>query len=873
MNSYTLPLADTRATLEVVGGKGASLARLLAAKLPVPGGFHVTTEAYRRFVAENDLQAVIMAALTDADPAQPETLETASRTIRGAFDRAPVPGDVAQAVTCAYRELRDSAPAVAIRSSATAEDLPDASFAGQQETYLNVTGPEAVLEAVRRCWASLWTARAIAYRMRQGIDPDAVSLAVVVQIMVPADASGIMFTANPMTGRRNEAVINAAWGLGEAIVGGLVTPDTLTIDKTTGGIVQRQIAHKEVMTVRVDGTTTEHPVPEKQRNAPTLDDAHAGELVRLGKRIEDLYGQPMDIEWTLEDGQFAVVQARPITALPESPAPTIDWTLPNPKDRYMRVSICELMPDPLSPLFSTLCFAAIEQGINRMAEDLMALPTGTLSGYMQTVNGYAYQYLSFTGRQWWMMLSRMVPRFPRLLRVGVSYWRNVAYPRYEETVRRWSACKPHEMTVTDLLAGVNEIMSAFAFHLGALMGSTMGPSAGSEGLFTTVYRKVAMRPGDPTAPTFLMGFDNAPIQAEKALYDLAMWCRERVELAAYLASTPANRLAGQMTDERSPEGVPPADWAEWQQRFHAHLEQHGSSIYDMDFMKPLPLDEPGPILETLKLFINGQGKNPYERQQAYVARREQAVAAMRTRLSGWLRGLKRWSFEKTLRWAQSQAPLREDGIAAIGLGYPALRRLLRELGRRFAEASMIEQSEDIYWLEQAEVEEAVAALERGDSLPDARNRVLDRKALWQARKQVTPPPMLPPKTKYLGMNMEGMLASRAEGGQENVIHGVGASPGQTSGIARVLHGPDDFAQMQPGDVLVASITTPAWTPLFAMASAVVTDIGGPLSHGSIVAREYGIPAVLGTGVATKRITSGQRITVDGSAGTVVLSAE
>jgi pyruvate,water dikinase len=880
MNGTTLPLADAQATLEAAGGKGASLARLMAAGLPVPDGFHVTTEAYRRFVAENGLQPAILEALKDANPLQPDTLEAASRAIREAFGRAPVPGDIAAAVMSAYRGLGNGSPAVAVRSSATAEDLPEASFAGQQETYLNVTGGEAVVEAVRRCWASLWTARAIAYRMRQGIDPNTVSLAVVVQELVPAEAAGILFTANPVTGQRNQAMINAAWGLGEAIVGGLVTPDTLTVDTTTGRVVERRIAHKEVMTVRVDGTTAEQPVPESLRDAPVLDDANAAELARLGEQIEELYGQPMDIEWTLASGRFAIVQARPITALGEAPAgvpagipaaapAAVEWIMPNPKGFYMRASITELTPDPLSPLYATLGMEAITNGINVLGERLLRLPRNIFVDFMVTINGYAYQSVSYTRRQWVYIVFRMLPHFPKVMREGVPYWREVAHPRYAEVTAHWSARSLPGLTAGELWAGVCEIVDAFGIHLGALMGSTMGPTAGSEGLFTLAYQKLAMRPGDPPAPAFLMGYDSTPIRAEKALYDLAAWCRDQAGLAAYLTATPAEQIADRLSGEAPPDGILAGEWGEWQARFRDHLDRFGYAIYDMDFMKSLPMDAPEPILEALKLFITGQGKDPYERQQAFAARREQAVATIRPRL----RGFRRWAFEKTLKWAQSNAPLREDGLAEIGLGYPALRQMLRELGGRLAEAGMIEQADDIYWLEKAEVESAAAALDRGDPLPDAAGSVIQRKAEWRLRKQAVPPATLPVKGKYLGMEGESMTAIRTQDEDGNVLHGIGTSPGQKTGTARVLHGPEDFDQMQPGDVLVASITTPAWTPLFAMASAIVTDIGGPLSHSSIVAREYGIPAVLGTGAATKRIISGQTITVDGSAGTVTLSED
>ena len=324
MPDYILSLADARATLEHVGGKGASLARLANAGLPVPDGFYVTTAAYNQFVAENNLQPGLLAALAAVDASRPATLETASRAIHDLFIQATMPQDVADAIARAYAtlgNLQSPIPntqlAVAVRSSATAEDLPDLSFAGQQETFLNIHGVEAVQDAVKRCWASLWTARAIGYRAQHHIDHNAVSLAVVVQQLVFADAAGILFTANPITGQRDQAMLTATWGLGEAIVGGLVTPDTLIVDKATGRVLTRDTADKQVMTVRLASGTEEQPVPEAERRAPVLDDDQAAELTRLGTLIEHLYQMPMDIEWTLAGNKFAIVQARPITALPQ----------------------------------------------------------------------------------------------------------------------------------------------------------------------------------------------------------------------------------------------------------------------------------------------------------------------------------------------------------------------------------------------------------------------------------------------------------------------------------------------------------------------------------------------------------------------------
>ncbi len=869
-SEYVLPLADQGANLETVGGKGASLARLVANGLPVPDGFHVTTAAYRRFVVENDLQPGILAALETADAAQPATLEEASKAIRNLFMEAQTPPDVASAIALAYAALAGRDPVVAVRSSATAEDLPEASFAGQQDTFLNVDGYGEILAAVKRCWASLWTARAIGYRARQGIGPKGLSLAVVVQTLVPAEAAGILFTVDPVTGRRDQVVISAAWGLGEAVVGGLVTPDTLTVDKASGAVLERLTADKQVLTARVNGGTEEQPVPAELRRAPVLDDEGAATLARLGVQIENLYGMPMDIEWALADGAFSIVQARPVTALPpEAPGPEpelqppTEWPLPKPKGQYMRGSIVDLMPDPLSPLFATLAIPAIaREGIKEVMRPLTRSEPALPEDYIVTINDYAYMGVSYTPREWWWIVTRMLPSSPRMLREGLPLWRDEIRPRYAATVARWQDRPLGAMPVTELWAGIREVNDMAMLHLACLMVATTGASAGAEGLFTRVYEKMIRRDGDPAAVTFLMGYDSTPIQAEKSLYDLAVWSQEQDELAAYLLVTPTEQLAAQLSDGQAPV----AGWPVFCERLRAYLQAYGHIIYDLDFAKAMPADDPTPMLETIKMYLRDQGVNPHERQRAAEEKREQAVEAALKRL----KGLRRWAFRKTLGMAQKMAQVRENALSDIGLGYPILRTMLHELGRRFGQAGSIAQGEDIFWLETDEVEDAVATLERGDQLPGLAEEVAQRRATHDALKQVAPPPMIPPKKKLFGFNMESWLPAAEDSQTAGTLNGVAASAGRVTAPACVLHGPEDFDEMRPGDVLVAGTTTPAWTPLFAMASAVVTDIGGPLSHGSIVAREYGIPAVLGTGIATRRIRSGQRITVDGSAGVVTL---
>ncbi len=949
-NQYVLPLANTEAVLENVGGKGASLARLARAGLPVPDGFHVTTAAYWKFIEDNGLQPRILEILKTVDLTQPSTLEVASKRIGELFSQAETPHEIEEAIAIAYAKFSAANLPVAVRSSATAEDLPDLSFAGQQETFLNVYGIEAVQDAVKRCWASLWTGRAIAYRLQHDIDQTTVSLAVVVQMLVFAEASGVLFTAHPVTGRRDHAMLTAAWGLGEAIVGGLVTPDTLTVEKSGGRVLSREIADKQVMTVRTDLGTEEKPAPENLRHAPVLTDLQAAELVQLGVQIEALYGMPMDIEWALAEGKFAILQARPITALPEIiERPVIEWKLPKPKGVYMRGSIVDLLPDPVSPLFASMGVPAVIAGADRSARFLTGTKPVLPDDYFTTINYYAYMNAALSPGAWWWVVTGMLPAYPRILRMMIPFWRDEVRPQYRKMVTERQEQDLDQMPATELWRQVQELVDMAMYYLSTLMFATMGASAGSEGLLTMVYDKFAKQEGDPAAPILLMGYNSIPVQAEKSLYDLAKWSRQYSELVEFLLNTPTEKLVeglrkpssiplppsfsqtwekeggemhpspriGRGNEGEGVEEIPPSpsigirvegegsrqlppspnfgrgtegegelppspaigggiegegylslpsQWCEFQSRFQAHLEKFGYIIFELDFAKALPLDHPEPMLETIKMYLRGEGVNPHARQRASEEKRLQTAQTM----LGRLKGLKRWVFTKALNWAQSLAEVREDALADIGLGYPLLRRLVEELGSRFAAAGTIQQEQDIFWLEKDEIEQGVAALESGERLTDLTEQVKQRKAFWQSAKQVTPPPMMPPKKRFMGIKTDIYVAASESDQVGDTLKGVGASAGKVTAPARVLHGSQDFDQMRPGDVLVAGATTPAWTPLFAMASAVVTDIGGPLSHGSIVAREYGIPAVMGTGVATRRIRDGQMVTVDGSAGTVTL---
>jgi phosphohistidine swiveling domain-containing protein len=850
MEFYILPLSDPQATLENVGGKGMSLAKLTRAGIPVPDGFHITTQAYRQFVAENDLQAKIISALNDVDASLTATLETASATIGRFFADGKIPSDLATAITAAYAELNNrksqlaTPTSVAVRSSATAEDLPGASFAGQQETYLNIRGDEALLDAVKKCWASLWTARAIAYRIKQNIEPDSVALAVVVQEMVFADAAGIMFTANPINGERNEVIINAAWGLGEAIVSGAVTPDSVTVNKQKRRVIRRETAEKLAMTVRTESGVSEQPVPDPLKKKEVLTNKQAIELTHYGAQIEALYEMPMDIEWTLADGKFAIVQARPITSLPD----VLEWPLPHPKAMLARGSFAEFVPEPVSPLFATLAVPIARKATaNLMSEFGM---TGEDSYLFVVLNDYVYVGFVFTSKMIWPMVKASFQMVGPIMRTAEKR-AETARAKFLTTAQTWQAHELAALAPSELLAGVREIFTETALYYNMAQSGTIPTSMISEATFAVFYNLLVKRKSDPKAEAFVFGTENHALRSEKALFDIAMWIKEQPELADYIIRTPAEKICEALRISSPIIG-------DFSVRFSTYLSEYGHAIYDLDFAKPTPSESPEALVETLKVYLTGKN-SPYERQRAAMTLRENAEENISKRLDP----LRRKYFLELLKWAQETAHLREDSIADLGLGHPQMRRMLGELGQRLAADGAIANAEDVYWLEAQELDELAKRLEESEALESFVTPIERRKAKWQAMRHIIPPTTLP-KVSWLSK----FYADNEQTG--NKIKGFGASAGKVTARACVMLGPEDFSKLQPGDVIVAGITTPAWTPLFARAAGIVTDIGGPLSHSSIVAREYGIPAVLATGVGTRRIHDGQTITVDGSAGTVTL---
>ncbi|MFT3875080.1 MAG: PEP/pyruvate-binding domain-containing protein [Propioniciclava sp.] len=858
----------TRDDLATAGGKGANLGELVRAGFDVPDGFVVTTAAYNAYVGEAGIADALRDTVAHSDAA-PDGVPTGAwpssagddhpqdgAAARALFDH-PIPDDLVAAITEAYRAL--GSPVVAVRSSATAEDLADASFAGQQDSYLGIDGEDALLDAVRRCWASLWTDRAIAYRAKAGIGHNGVSLAVVVQRLVDADAAGVLFTANPANGRRHESVINAAFGLGEAVVGGEVTPDEIVLDD--GQVIRRTVADKAVHTVRDEHGTHAEPLTGPRRTASVLNDEQAERLAALGRRVAEHFGAPQDIEWVLAGDQFWLTQSRPITALPQPTGPIPDeWPTERTDGMYMRASIVEQMPDPLSPLFADLIQAGVAASLRTMmgryfGRDILR----DADTDFPMVNGFAYYFYSTKA------MGRMMRFAPSAMKVvvrsdgpmnGITLWRETGRPGYQKAVADWSARDAGTLPATELLTGAAALVAAGSDYY-TYVQAVIPQAAMPEIMFTRLYHAlVPGRPGTdkPPALTFLLGFESTPIRAERSLFALAQWCR----------ATPG--VARAVLDGRP---LPAAYAADFGERLARHLDRFGHLTYNLDLMQPVAADDPAPVMAALKHAVAGKAADPDARLTHLASERRRAMRWLDDHLDPVRRRILHGWLEK----AHRLGPLREDALADIGLGWPCARRLLRELGRRLAEAGVIADRDDVFWLTRAEADAAASALDAAEAhIAALTDEVERRKEVWRGRRLATPPGWLP-ETGFYYTLFKRFMPSNTEEQSGPTLTGLGASAGRATGPARVLRGPEDFAAMRPGDVLVAPITTPAYTPFFAMASAVVTDIGGPLSHSSIVAREYGIPAVLGTGSATRRIHDGDMITVDGERGIVHLDQE
>ena len=858
-----LALADAGAVPDVVGGKGASLGRLARAGVRVPAGFHVTTDAYLDFL-DGGLREELLAAVSVVDPSDPGTFEAAAARAGELFAGRPVPASTAAAIAGAYAALGGDEIPVAVRSSATAEDLAGLSAAGQHDTYLNIHGPAAVVDAVRRCWASLWSARAIGYRAGRGIGPGDVSIAVVVQRLVPAEAAGVLFTIDPVSGAVDQVVVSANWGLGESVVAGDVTPDVAVIDRASGAVVSYQLGTKAIMTVADGAGTLETETPAGLRSTPVLSPTQAGELGLVGLSIEKLYGEPVDVEWARADGELWVLQARPITARAGQPTASAlsgeQWNDSLAGDYlWTNGNLGEALPDVMTP--ATWSF--IELLMSRM---IFPPSVRDYRGFGR-IGGRFYANVSVS-----MSLEA---------RIGISSRRFVTYfgpvlgrlPSLEEIPRahlpRWKASR---LMVPATFAMVRRV-NANAKRLPQFL-------AGSPARCDRLRAEIEQT-ADPAALADLWPARVRPLLVEAADMLTAAGSADGTtlvttpgKLAALVGEADAALLlSGQQADGASLASLGPvvglARLARGEIDRNAFVREYGHrSAHEAELSMARPAEDPGWPDDLLAARPGtGPGTDPaaVRDADALLAGQREARAAAWERLARsdpWKAAAARKLITRWAPLARGREAARSEVVRSAWVARTWVRRAGELTGH----------GDDLFFLELPEVFDLL-----GGERP-LLDLVPGRRAVYEGYRALPSYPALirghfdparwaaDPHRRVDYYDQRAAAARTA--GPDDAITGFPGAAGVVEGTARVLRAPEDGGQLRDGEILVTTVTNIGWTPIFPRAAAVVTDVGAPLSHAAIVARELGIPAVVGCGDATTRIHSGDRVRVDGGAGTV-----
>lgn len=782
--------------LSIAGGKAANLGELTRAGFDVPTGFVVTTEAYRHSL--------------------PDTTQSGSSEFR-------MSDDITSAILQAYRGLGGGQ--VAVRSSATAEDLPGATFAGQQDTFLNVDGEQNLLKSVRQCWASLSNHRAVEYRSRLGIDEATVAMAVVVQRMVQPEHAGVMFTAHPVTGNRHQVVIAASSGLGEAVVSGSVTPEHYVISNK-GQILE----HEASARAQSDPQASNSGIQDKRHDA-SLAPAAARELAAIAKRIETLFKVPQDIEWAISNGQAWILQARPMTALPPAPR-RLDFIQKRIGPVYME--LLPRRPYPMEvdawimPVLGHMIQRLLQETLGARIDLTNALPTKD-----KVVQEFVPPRITFTS-QTPAALTRTFLNGTRNL-ANRTDKKDADYIRLAERIASedlstldWARLLQLPKTIATLTNRVTDLRVAeFPVLLVAILRLKL--------LLLLLNREELF-------PHLVGGVETQTLRANAELSRLARMVDADTTLRRTFKELDAPRILAFV--ERDPQAQDLKLALNGFIREFGHRE--ASSL--LLVRDPTWGEDPTTIIELIQVMRRSP---PIARTNATDSHRH-ALGELLTH-----RALQtefaRTIVTNTVRAASEGMALREDTHYEGTRLMPLTRKCIQEAGFRLAAAGSIDQPDDIWYLTWREI----STLDSPGSIQatQMRAKALRRRAVQE---QLAASPLIAPTTLYQTSYHPDARAV-----------GAGAGGGTATGPVTIVRSPREFPRLQPGDVLVCETTSPAWTPLFTRAAAVVADNGGLASHAAIVAREYGIPAVMGTGNGTSTLIDGEIVTVNGDLGTVV----
>jgi phosphoenolpyruvate synthase/pyruvate phosphate dikinase len=860
MGRYVLGFEEIDQTqVAVAGGKGAHLGELSRIEgIRVPAGFCVTTDAFQRIMAEAPSIDDRLERLSRLKPDDREAIRALSAEVRRTLEGIAIPDDLAAAITRSLARLGEEA-AYAVRSSATAEDLPTASFAGQQDTYLNVLGPAAILQHVSRCWASLFTERAIAYRLRNGLDHRKVQMAVVVQRMVFPRAAGILFTADPVTSNRKVASVEASFGLGEGLVSGLVNADVYKVRDAE--VIAKAVASKQlaIHASPAGGTEKQAIEPERQEQ-PALTDAQVVQLAQLGRRIEAHFGHPQDIEWCLADDRFQIVQSRPITTL---------FPIPAASDQenhvYVSVGHQQMMTDPMKPLGLSLWQLTtprpMYEAAGRLFVDVtrdLASPTSRaglleILGRSDPLIGDALQTILERGD--------FIPTLPEEARGETPAAGRPAPIETDPAIvaeliersrtsiaalKRDIRTKSGSALLDFILADIQELkrilfdpqshqvfMSAMeaSWWLNEQLQAWLGEKNAADTLTQSVPHNV----------TSEMGL---------ALLDVADVIRPHPDVVAFLQ---------QVEDESFLDELPKlAGGREARDAIRAWLDEYGMRcVGEIDITKPRWSERPSTLVPVLlgnvKNFEPGAGARRFEQGRREAWKKEQELLERLRALPDGER--KAEETKRMIDRVRTFIGYREYPKYGMVSRYFVYKQALMEEAERLVNAHVLREQEDIFYLTLQELDEVV----RTDHVDD--QLIRERKDAFESYQALTPP-------RVLTSDGEVVAGSyRRDDVPDGALVGLPVSAGTIEGRARVILDMAE-ANLEAGDILVTAHTDPSWTPLFVAIKGLVTEVGGLMTHGAVIAREYGLPAVVGVEHATRVIRDGQRIRVHGTDGYV-----
>ncbi|HET9516840.1 MAG TPA: phosphoenolpyruvate synthase [Actinoplanes sp.] len=882
MSTYTVSLSEVgKDSIALVGGKGANLGELLRAGQSVPDGFCVTTSAFRAFTDAAPGFDDLCVRLGKLDVDDAASVSQSGTEVRDLLQHLPMPLAVEQELLRAWRGLGGE-HAYAVRSSATAEDLPGASFAGQYDSFLNVRTEEQLLDRVRRCWMSLFTDRVIGYRARHGFDHRETSLAVVVQRLIVPEAAGVMFTADPVSGHRRVTVINAAYGLGESVVSGLVNPDLYRIGPNLE--VEATVPEKHVMTVPdAAGGVVEQPVAPAQRRAQVLSDAAIAELAAIGRRIDEHFGAPQDIEWAWTDGRFYLLQSRPVTSLfPLPPAPSDDRL-----HVYFSFGHQQMMTEPIRPLGLSVLRTFFPFGKRRAdGESTQLLPAGgrlffdytdplhhrigrrllaRAAGAMDPRVGRAVlgiaardefrahqRFNLIRGLRMNAFIARTVTRV-----AGDVLWRDMSgrLARAEQFIQdtlTTSRAMVESTHGAQRIAAIQDELRRIPLGIYYELSLTQVSAMISRALVEQLGRRWLGKPPD-LAPIHKALPGNVTTEMGMAIGDLADLARGKPELLALLQSPPAPFNVGHF------DAVPGG--AEFRAAFTALLDRYGMrGAGEIDLTRPRWSEDPTQLFSGI-LANTRTGRAGEHRQRFRVGEQEAQVAmdALVAQVRATRLGApKAAAMRRLLTVYRTLMALREhQKFLSVGV-FAGYRRGIREEVSLLIRNGVLAVPDDADFLSLQELRDLLDGRR-----PVGLAQTIAARRAEHDRFQALNPPRL--------FTSDGEVVNGTHGGShpEGALAGFPVSAGVVEGRARVVLRPQD-AELHDGDILVARSTDPAWTPLFAAVRGIVLEIGGVMSHGAVIARELGLPTVVGIDDATRLIPDGSRIRVDGSAGFVEL---